>query len=61
MINVCEIYTWGLDDIEKLKSLEIGVFWIDEVNEVDENTFNVLKGRRRKKAHPKRLGMHTSN
>lgn len=61
MINGHEIYTWGLDDIEKLKSLEIGMFWIDEVNEVDENTFNVLKGRIRNKHHKKRLGIVTSN
>ena len=61
MINGHEIYTWGLDDIEKLKSLEIGAFWIDEVNEVDENTFNVLKGRLRNKKHSKRVGLLTSN
>lgn len=61
MINGHEIYFWGLDDIEKLKSLEIGTFWIDEVNEVDELTFNVLKGRLRHKAHPKRVGLLTSN
>jgi len=61
MINGHEIYTWGLDDIEKLKSLEIGTFWIDEVNEVDELTFNVLKGRLRNKKHKKRVGLLTSN
>jgi len=44
-----------------LKSLEIGLFWIDEVNEVAENTFNVLKGRLRNKRHKKRLGILTSN
>ena len=61
LINGHEIYFWGLDDIEKLKSLEIGTFWIDEVNEVAEMTFNVLKGRLRHKAHPKRVGLLTSN
>jgi len=61
MINGHEIYTWGLDDIEKLKSLEIGFFWIDEVNEVAENTFNVLKGRLRNKRHKTRKGILTSN
>jgi PBSX family phage terminase large subunit len=61
LVNGHEIYYWGLDDIEKLKSLEIGWYWIDEVNEVEENTFNVLKGRLRHKAQPKRLGMITSN
>lgn len=61
LINGHEVYFWGLDDIEKLKSLEIGTFWIDEVNEVAELTFNVLKGRLRHKAHPKRVGLLTSN
>ena len=60
-VNGHEIYYWGLDDIEKLKSLEIGWFWFDEVNEVDENTFNVAKGRLRHKAQPKRCGIITSN
>jgi len=61
LINGHEIYFWGLDNIEKLKSLEIGLFWIDEVNEVAELTFNVLKGRLRNKHHLKRLGIVTSN
>jgi PBSX family phage terminase large subunit len=61
LINGHEIYFWGLDNIEKLKSLEIGMFWIDEVNEVAELTFNVLKGRLRNKNHKKRLGILTSN
>ena len=61
MINGHEIYTWGLDDIEKLKSLEIGFFWIDEVNEVAELTFNVLKGRLRNLHHKTRKGILTSN
>lgn len=59
--NGHEIYYWGLDDIEKLKSLEIGWFWIDEVNEICSNTFNVLKGRLRHKTQPKRVGYITSN
>ncbi len=59
--NGHEVYYWGLDDIEKLKSLEIGWFWIDEVNEINDNTFNVLKGRLRHKAQPKRVGYITSN
>ena len=61
LINGHEIYFWGLDDIEKLKSLEIGFFWIDEVNEIDEIKFNILKGRLRNKRHKKRFGIVTSN
>jgi phage terminase large subunit len=61
LINGHEIYFWGLDNIEKLKSLEIGFFWIDEVNEVAELTFNVLKGRLRNKKHLYRKGILTSN
>lgn len=60
-VNGHEIYYWGLDDIERLKSLELGWFWLDEVNEIEENSFNVLKGRLRHKAQPKRLGIITSN
>lgn len=60
-INGHEVYYWGLDDIERLKSLEIGWFWIDEVNEVALETFNVLKGRLRHKAQPFRKGFITSN
>lgn len=59
--NGHEIYYWGLDDIERLKSLEIGWFWIDEVNEVSEESFNVAKGRLRHPAQPKRVGIITSN
>jgi len=61
LINGHEIYFWGLDDIEKLKSLEIGFYWIDEVNEIDELKFNILKGRLRNKKHAKRFGIVTSN
>lgn len=59
--NGHEIYYWGLDDEEKLKSLELGWFWIDEVNEVDERIFTILKGRLRNKTQPKRVGFITSN
>lgn len=61
LINGHEIYFWGLDDIEKLKSLEIGWFWFDEVDETDINTFLVSKGRLRHKAQPMRKGIITSN
>jgi phage terminase large subunit len=61
LINGHEIYFWGLDDIEKLKSLEIGWFWFDEVDEVGFETFKVAQGRLRHKAQPKRLGIITSN
>jgi len=61
MINGHEIYFWGLDDIEKLKSLEIGWFWFDEVDEVGVETFKVAQGRLRNKKQPKRLGYITSN
>lgn len=59
--NGHEIYYWGLDDIEKLKSLEIGWFWVDEVNETQLDTMRVLQGRLRHKAQPKRVGYITSN
>lgn len=61
MINGHEIYFWGLDDIEKLKSLEIGWYWFDEVDEVGVETFKVAQGRLRNKHQPKRVGYITSN
>ena len=61
LINGHEIYFWGLDDIEKLKSLEIGWFWFDEVDEVGLETFRVAQGRLRNKKQPKLLGYITSN
>lgn len=57
LINGHEIYFWGLDDIEKLKSLELGWFWMDEVDEVNPEAFDVAIGRLRHKKQPKRLGM----
>lgn len=60
-INGHEVYFWGLDDIEKLKSLEIGWFWMDEVDEVNMETFKIAQGRLRHPAQPKRQGFITSN
>ena len=60
-INGHEVYFWGLDDIEKLKSLELGWFWMDEVDEVNPIAFDVAIGRLRHQKQPKRLGMITSN
>lgn len=60
-INGHEIYFWGLDDIEKLKSLELGWFWMDEVDEVNMETFKIAQGRLRHPSQPKRLGYITSN
>jgi PBSX family phage terminase large subunit len=61
LINGHEIYFWGLDDIEKLKSLEIGWFWFDEVDEVGVEAFKVAQGRLRNKNQKKRVGFITSN
>lgn len=56
-----EILFGGLDDIERLKSLELGWFGIDEVDEVAETTFVVLTGRLRRQQAKKRMGMIASN
>lgn len=61
LYNGHEIYFWGLDDIEKLKSLEIGWFWFDEVDEVQQIAFEVAQGRLRNKQQPRRVGFITSN
>lgn len=61
LVNGHEIYFWGLDDIEKLKSLEIGWFWFDEVDEISLESFKVAQGRLRNTKQPKRCGFITSN
>lgn len=55
------IFSW-LDEIAKLKSLELWFFWIDEVDEVDQEIFTLLaKWRLRLKWIPRRVWFITSN
>jgi len=63
LVNGSEIYFWGLDyrSNEQLKSLELGWFYLDEVDEVPEIAFTILRGRLRKSNIPRRVGFITSN
>lgn len=61
--NGSEVLFRSLDDPMKLKSLELGAFWIDEASEVSEDIFLTLQGRlRQKKEGIKRIcGFLTTN
>jgi hypothetical protein len=61
--NGSEVLFRSLDDPMKLKSLELGFFWIDEASEVSEDIFLTLQGRIRqnKKGVTRRGGYLTTN
>ena len=59
--NGSEIIFAPADNIERLKSLEIGFFYLDEVNEIPYSIFRIFQGRLRKKNVPRRIGFITSN
>ena len=63
LVNGSEVLFRSLDDPMKLKSLEIGGFWIDEASEVSEDIFLTLQGRlRQRKEGVKRIcGYLTTN
>lgn len=49
LVNNSQFIFRPLDDMEKMKSLEIGGFGVDEANEIDQDMFNTLKSRVRQK------------
>lgn len=49
LINDAEFIFRPLDDMEKFKSMQISGFFIDEVNEVEEEMYNTLRTRVRQK------------
>jgi phage terminase large subunit len=59
--NGSEILFTGLDDIQKIKGIEPGRFYIDEVDEVDPEVFDVFQRRLRNKHTDRRVGFITSN
>ena len=59
--NGSEIIFTGLDDIAKIKGMEPGWFYIDEVDEVDQEVFKVFQRRLRGKNTERRIGFITSN
>jgi len=49
LVNGAEFIFRPLDDMEKMKSLEIAGFFIDEANEISQDMYNTLKSRVRQK------------
>lgn len=62
LINGSEIIFRGLDEPERqTKSLNLGVFYVDEASEIDIDTFRMLQGRLRLSYVPKHYGLLTTN
>lgn len=59
--NWSEIIFTGLDDISKVKGMELWFLYVDEVDEVGSNVFSVLSRRLRNKNAWVRKGFITSN
>jgi hypothetical protein len=59
-VNNSEIIFRPLDDMEKMKSLEIAGFFIDEANEINLEMYNTLKSRVRQKLKGKEPKMYRS-
>lgn len=53
IINDTDFIFRPLDDKEKLKSLEIAGFFVDEANEIDKDTYDTLKSRVRQRVKGK--------
>ena len=53
--NGSEILFTGLDDVQKIKGMEPGWFYIDEVDEVDSEVFDVFQRRLRNKKTDRRV------
>lgn len=58
LVNGAQFIFRPLDDLEKLKSLEIAGFFVDEANEIDADTYNTLKSRVRQKVKGKEPSMY---
>ena len=58
LINNSQFIFRPLDDMEKMKSLEIAGFFVDEANEIDGDTYNILKSRVRQKINGKEPSMY---
>lgn len=59
--NGSEIFFSWLDDVNKIKGMELWRFYIDEVDEVREEIFMILRWRLRHKKVSRRIGFITSN
>ena len=60
-VNGSEIIFRSLDEIDKIKSLNLGFFAIDEGTETDEDMFKMLMSRLRRDNIPHRYGFLSSN
>ena len=60
LINNSEIIFRPLDDMEKMKSLEIAGFFVDEANEISLELYNTLKSRVRQKLKGREPTMYRS-
>ena len=58
LVNNSEIIFRPLDDLEKMKSLEVAGFGLDEANEIDQEMYNTLKSRVRQKVKGKEPTMY---
>jgi len=58
--GVSQIYFSDLENINKIKSMDLSYFYVDEASEISEDIFLMLIGRLRKLGHPTR-GWITSN
>jgi phage terminase large subunit len=58
LVNGSQILFRPLDDPEKMKSLEIAGFFVDEANEIDQDMYNTLKSRVRQKVQGKEPTMY---
>ena len=58
LVNGAQFLFRPLDDLEKLKSLEIAGFFVDEANEIDLDTYNIFKSRVRQKVKTKEPTMY---
>ena len=61
LVNGSEVFFRSLDNPAKLRSMEIGSFWIDEASEASEDIFLTLQGRLRQRGRKKLGGFLTTN
>lgn len=55
--NGCEVYFRGLDDPEKIKSMEFNFIWLEEATEFTQDDYEQLRLRLRKATHDTRNRM----
>lgn len=61
LINDTEIFFRGLDDLNKVRALNLGMWLIDEASEIQYEIFDMLKGRLRLDTVPRHYGIIVTN